>query len=124
MEEEEPVVTVQGEPNDEGIDAGAYSTGPLARPFADTVRSFACCALPASLRSAALIRLIAHSLTNSWGRGFLHEMNAPISYGFNPSYSGVSVGSGAAELEDCSTNGTMLNRNLIKRAKVPLTDGE
>ena len=26
-EEKEPVVTAQGEPNDEGIDAGAYSTG-------------------------------------------------------------------------------------------------
>ena len=39
--------------------------------------------------------------------------------------SGVSGGSVMAELEDCSTNGTMLNRaSLVKRAKVPLRDGE
>ena len=30
-----------------------------------------------------------------------------------------------AELEDCSTNGTMLNNaNLVKKTKVPLRDGE
>ena len=32
---------------------------------------------------------------------------------------------GGAELEDCSTNGTMLNNaNLVKKTKVPLRDGE
>ena len=39
--------------------------------------------------------------------------------------SGDDGGTVVAELEDCSTNGTMLNlENLVKKAKVPLRDGE
>ena len=41
------------------------STGPLARPFARTARSFACSTLLALLaRSAALVRLLACLLTH------------------------------------------------------------
>ena len=63
-------------------------TGPLARPFARTAHLFACFGLLASLApSAALTRSLARSLRSlprSWERGFLYEMNASISYSFNP----------------------------------------
>ena len=62
-----------------------HSVGPFAPPFAhsshQTLRS------RAPLRSVALIRLLAHSLTHTRAHGkeiYVHELNALISYRIKP----------------------------------------
>ena len=67
---------------------GYWAIRSSARSFARPAHSFACSALLASLaRSAALIRSLALSLTRSRAHGkvvYVFEMNASISYSFNP----------------------------------------
>ena len=96
---EEKEVAAHGEPNDSRIDS--KSTGPVARPFTRSLALLTHWLAPhCSLRSRAplrsFVRSLARSLTHSRARGkemFFYEMNASISYRFNPSC-GVGVGGG------------------------------